>query len=144
MKSILFIVASVVLATTQPAAAAGPAAPGTQAVQGVVFQVSVNDPAKWTLTLNNITNAIKALPQGTLRAEIVAYGPGIRMLTDDSIVAERVRATIAAGVRVVACENTMAAMQLKHDDMLTGVDFVPAGVVEIIERQQQGYAYIRP
>ena len=29
-------------------------------------------------------------------------------------------------------------------DMLKGIGYVPAGVIELMQRQQQGYAYIRP
>jgi len=28
--------------------------------------------------------------------------------------------------------------------MLNGIDYVPAGVVEIMQKQQQGWAYLRP
>ena len=45
---------------------------------------------------------------------------------------------------VVACENTMRGMKLGKSDMLSHVSYVPAGVVEIMQKQQQGWAYIRP
>jgi intracellular sulfur oxidation DsrE/DsrF family protein len=109
----------------------------------VVFQVSDGDPGKWNLVLNNAANARHDLGKG-LVAEIVVYGPGIGMLEGDSPVAKRVRAALSDDIRIVACENTMAALKLTHRDMLDGIGYVPAGVVELIERQQQGYAYIRP
>ena len=31
-----------------------------------------------------------------------------------------------------------------HADMLSGIGYVPAGVVTLMQRQQQGWAYIRP
>ena len=43
-----------------------------------------------------------------------------------------------------ACENTMRGQKLAKDDMLAKVGYVSAGVVEIMEKQQQGWAYIRP
>jgi intracellular sulfur oxidation DsrE/DsrF family protein len=33
---------------------------------------------------------------------------------------------------------------LSRDDMNRKIDYVAAGVVELMHRQQQGYAYIRP
>ena len=33
---------------------------------------------------------------------------------------------------------------LKKEDMLSTVGYVPSGVVEIMKKQQQGYAYLRP
>jgi intracellular sulfur oxidation DsrE/DsrF family protein len=126
-----------------PARAAEPAAASAPAAAKVVFQVSDGDPAKWNLALNNVGNARKELGE-SLVVEVVAFGPGIGMVKADSAVASRVRTALASGVRIVACENTMAAMKLTHDDMLAGMGFVPSGVVEIIERQRQGYAYVRP
>jgi hypothetical protein len=44
----------------------------------------------------------------------------------------------------MACENTMKAQKLARADMLTGIGYVGAGVVEIMRRQQEGWAYLRP
>jgi intracellular sulfur oxidation DsrE/DsrF family protein len=66
------------------------------------------------------------------------------MLKADSVVGNRIDEAMAAGVKVVACENTMRGQKLTQADMLPKVGYVPAGVVEIMQRQQQGWAYIRP
>jgi intracellular sulfur oxidation DsrE/DsrF family protein len=47
-------------------------------------------------------------------------------------------------VRVFACENTMTNQKLVRADMLPRIAYVPSGVVQLMQRQQQGYAYIRP
>ena len=54
------------------------------------------------------------------------------------------RDSIAAGIRIVACENTMKVQKLTRDDMLPSLEYVEAGVVELMIRQQEGYAYVRP
>jgi hypothetical protein len=110
----------------------------------VVLQMSENDPAKWNLALNNARNIQSDLGAANVDIELVAYGPGIGMLKADSIVANRVDEALAAGVKVVACENTMQAQKLAKGDMMSRIAYVPAGVVEIMQRQQQGWAYIRP
>ena len=66
------------------------------------------------------------------------------MLQMDSEVGVRVSEAIGSGVKVVACENTMTNQKIGKDDMLPKIGYVKAGVVEIMQRQQQGYAYIRP
>ena len=139
----LLALAACVLTLALPAA--GLAADGAAAKkEKVVFQVSDADPKKWNLTLNNAKNVQADLGRDRTEVEIVAYGPGIGMLTADSEVGNRIEEALASGVRVVACENTMKAQKLKRDDMLKGVGFVPAGVVELMKKQQEGYAYIRP
>jgi uncharacterized protein len=109
-----------------------------------VFQVSDADPQKWNLTLNNARNVQDDLGSDAVQLEIVVYGPGIGMLKGDSAVGKRVAEALKSGVKVVACENTMKAQKLARADMLPDIGYVPAGVVELMQRQREGYAYIRP
>ena len=110
----------------------------------VVIQVSTNDPANWNLALNNAQNIQKDLGKNNVDIEIVVFGPGISMLKAESEVANRVIEAVDSGMQVMACQNTMHSQKLNKDDMNSKVGYVPAGVVEIIQRQQQGYAYLRP
>jgi uncharacterized protein len=110
----------------------------------VVFQVSEADPASWTLALNNVRNTQKLIKGQSNTLEIVAYGPGIDLLRFDSIAAPQVQEAIKSGVLVKICENTMKAKHLTRDDLQPNLIYVPAGVVEIIDRQREGYSYIRP
>lgn len=113
--------------------------------QKMVIQVSDNSPGKWNLALNNAMNAQNALGgPDKVDVEIVVYGPGIGMLKMDSEVGNRVETVLGKGVKVVACQNTMRAKKLTKDDMLPSIGYVPAGVIEIMYKQQQGYSYIRP
>jgi intracellular sulfur oxidation DsrE/DsrF family protein len=109
----------------------------------VVIQVSDNDPAKWNLALNNARNIRHDLGKDT-QIEIVAYGPGINMFKFESEVGNRLDEAKANGIGLEACENTMKAQKLKRDDMHKAVSYVPAGVVEIMKREKEGWAYIRP
>lgn len=120
------------------------AADAAAAKDKVLFQVSDADPAKWNLALNNAKNVQQMIGADKVDAEIVVYGPGIGMLKLDSSVAGRIEEARKANVTIVACENTMKAMKLTKDDMLPDTSYVPAGVVELMKKQQAGYAYIRP
>ena len=110
----------------------------------VVIQVSDGDAAKWNLALNNARNLQTDLGSNNIEIELVAYGPGIGMLKLDSTVANRIAEAKDAGVKVMACENTMKAQKLVRADMLDGIGYVGAGVVEIMQKQQEGWAYLRP
>jgi uncharacterized protein len=110
----------------------------------VVIQVSDADQGKWNLALNNAKNIQTDLGAANVDIEIVAYGPGIDLLKLDSPVGGRIDEATTAGVKVIACENTMRGKKLTRTDMLNGIGYVPAGVVELMSRQQQGWAYIRP
>ncbi len=110
----------------------------------LVIQVSDNDSAKWNLALNNAKNIQKDLGNANVEMEIVAYGPGINMLKAESEVGNRIDEAVASGVKVLACQNTMRNQKLVKDDMLGSIGYVPAGVIEIMQKQHQGYAYLRP
>jgi len=110
----------------------------------LVVQVSDANPATWNLALNNIKNVQKDLGKDNVDLELVAYGPGIGMLKADAEVANRIDEAVDSGVQVMACENTMRGQKLSKADMNAKIGYVKAGVVEILQRQQQGYAYLRP
>jgi len=110
----------------------------------LVFQVSEGEPARWNLALNNARNVQNELGADKVEIEIVAYGPGINMLKADATVANRVSDAIKSGVKIVACENSLKALKVSKDDINPDVGYVPAGVVEIMRKQQQGWAYVRP
>jgi uncharacterized protein len=120
---------------------------GAEAVvakEKVVFQVNDADPAKWNLVLNNVKNVQQSLGADKVDIEVVVYGPAIGMLKADSVVGNRIDETKSTGVSVVACGMTMKGMKLTEADMLPGTKYVPTGVVELMKKQKEGYAYIRP
>ncbi|MET0311542.1 MAG: DsrE family protein [Burkholderiaceae bacterium] len=110
----------------------------------IVVQMSDADPQKWNLALNNIRNLQEDVGASNVDIELVAYGPGIGMLKMDAPVAQRVADAAKAGVKVLACENTMRGQKLTKDDMNAAVGYVPAGVTEIMRKQGEGWAYLRP
>ena len=110
----------------------------------VVIQVSDNDPAKWNLALNVAANVQKDLGADKSDVEIVAFGPGLGMLKADAVVANRVIDAIGKKVQVAACGNTMAKTNVSKDDLTKDVVVVPAGAIEIMKRQGEGWAYLRP
>lgn len=125
------------------ACAQNPVAAGGKANR-IVVQVSDNDPAKWSLALNNAYNLQNDVGADAVDIEIVVYGPGIGMLKAGSPVAPRIASAMKSGIRVLACENTMTNQKLAKSDMLPDLGYVPAGVTQLMKRQQQGWAYLRP
>lgn len=109
----------------------------------LVFQVSDENTGKWSMALSNARNVQEELGADKVIIEIVVYGPGLGMLTFDSPVGSEVAEAISAGIKFVACENTMKGKHLTKDDMLPSLSYARAAVVELMRKQQQGYAYIK-
>jgi uncharacterized protein len=84
------------------------------------------------------------LGKENVQLEIIAYGPGINMLKLESEVGGRLAEARDNGVVIIACGNTMKGQKLAPGDMHPAAKIVFAGVVEIMKRQKEGYAYIRP
>lgn len=127
----------------------GAALPGLALAQAApvrnraLFQVTDNDPARWNMILNNMQNLREGVGSEGAEIELVAYGPGLLMLRADSSVKQRIAEALKSGVKVNACQNTMTGMKLVPADMLPDIGYVPSGVVEVMRKQQQGWAYIR-
>lgn len=113
----------------------------------VVIQVSTGDAQTQTIALNNAVNVQKHYGMDQVAVEIVAYGPGLSILTKGSALTERVGSLAQQSITFSACANTMAKIEKEtgtKPELTAGVGIVPAGVVRIVELQEQGYAYLRP
>jgi intracellular sulfur oxidation DsrE/DsrF family protein len=133
-------------AVTLPA----PAAQKTE--HRLAVQVNANDPAAMNLVLNNVQN-FADYHQGRgepVEIEVVAYGPGLHMLRDDtSQVKDRIRSMSAAmpNVTFIACANTLLNMkktEAKDVPLISQAKLVDSGVVRLVELQEKGWSYIRP
>jgi hypothetical protein len=110
----------------------------------LVMQMSDADPMRWNLGLNNAQNVQEQLGKSNVDIEIVAYGPGLGMLKLDSQASQRIDEALKRGVKLVACENTMDRQKLSKADVLPNIGYARSGVVEMMEKQEQGYSYVRP
>ena len=113
----------------------------------VVIQVSSADPKIQHLALNNVVNLQTAMGMDNVTIELVAYGPGLSILTKKSKEGKRVQSLAVQGITFSACHNTMKAIEKKTGKLpvlLKGVKIVPGGVVRIMELEQKGYSYIKP
>ncbi|MBK9352095.1 MAG: DsrE family protein [Sulfuritalea sp.] len=108
----------------------------------VVFQVNDEDSRKWNTVLANIDNVQEEL--GKVEVAVVVIGPALGMLKADALTANKVQDAMSAGVRFVACGNSMQAQKLEKDDMIDKIEYTRAGYAELMRLQQRGWAYLRP
>jgi len=116
-------------------------------VHKVVIQVSTNNPVSQKIALNNSVNLQKLYGMDNVVIEIVAYGPGLSLLTAKNKQSKRVTSLAQSDIKFSACMNTMHKFKRKHGylpKLSEGVGKVKSGVARIVELQEQGYSYIRP
>jgi hypothetical protein len=141
-----FVIAVALLAGFPVAAAEParqPAASATPQKYRIVVQVSDPDPRLWAQAINNSENLRQLLGKDSVEIEIVALGLGIGLLKLESPQSTRVADSLKAGVRFTACGSTMTRQKLTKDDMLPDIDYTPGGLVRIIDRQREGWSYIK-
>lgn len=117
------------------------------AEQKVVLQISDADPTKQTLVLNVASNLIKAYGPDKVDVEIVAFGPGLRLMFNDNHNKGRISGLTGSGVRFAACENTLNKVSKKLGKtpaLNSHASKVPAGVVRIIDLVNDGYTLVKP
>jgi uncharacterized protein len=120
----------------------------------VVLHVDQNDAAVMNMALNNAKNIFASYgdKHEDVEVEFVAYGPGLHMLREDtspvkSRIKEMAEVTYPSKIVFSACNNTKRAMEAREGHSISIVaqaTIVPAGVVRIMELEEQGYSYIKP
>ena len=130
------------------AVSAAPADSKPFAEKKVVLQISDEDAYKQTLVLNVASNLIKHYGPDRIDVEIVAFGPGLRLLFADNSNASRIGSLANdSGVRFSACENTTrkVTQALGHAPAFNPMaGHVSAGIVRIMELVEQGYTLVKP
>lgn len=114
----------------------------------VAFQVSSGDPGTMNMTINNMINMRKLYEERgeTVGIELVAFGPGLTMLRQDTSPVKQ-RLAGLKGVILSACENTRLGLETIEGQpvpIIPQARPVPAGVVRLVELQEQGWSYLRP
>ena len=133
IQIVLFALMAIFGATSGAFAEPGMVAPPA-GKQGVVIQVSDDNPKTWNQALNVARNIQKAYGKDKVDVEIVAFGHGIGILKADSVVANRIGDAVDSGAHVYACQNTMRGRKLTKEDMNSKIAYVPAGIVAISAR----------
>ena len=113
----------------------------------VLLQVSDKDPALFKRVLTNAVNLIKHYGMDEVQVEIATYAGGVYLLEEGGKEAQRVKDLMIQGVEFSACGFTLDSLKRgkqKPPKMLSGVQVVPFGLPHIVERQKQGYIYLRP
>jgi hypothetical protein len=129
-----------------------PAAHAEEGIHKLALQISDNDKVKMNTVLNVAANVSRYYSEKgeEVEIEIVAFNAGLHMLREDtSPVKKRVAGFSQSmpNVTFQACANTLAGMtkkEGKEPPLMASAHVVPAGVVRLIELNEQGWTIVRP
>ena len=146
-KPLLKLAAMLLVAAFSLGAFVAQAADKSFATNKVVLQISDPNPFKQTLVLNVASNLVKAYGEDDVDVEIVAFGPGLRLLMEGNTNKNRIAGLASQGVRFSACSNTVRnfSKKLGSPPKIDGhAKMVKAGVVQIVDLVKQGYILVKP
>ncbi|MCB1756364.1 MAG: DsrE family protein [Gammaproteobacteria bacterium] len=113
----------------------------------LVIQINSDDEKTQNSAMDNVVNLQKEVGMDNIEIEFVVYGAGLSMLIGETPTSQRVSSLALQNVTFSACGNTMHTIEArtgKPVELVEGVGVVKAGVLRIMELQEQGYAYLRP
>jgi|YelNatPaOPRAMG01_1025707.scaffolds.fasta_scaffold10175_3 intracellular sulfur oxidation DsrE/DsrF family protein len=110
----------------------------------VVFHLDEDSGARLTLALNNIENLYKEIPPGQTDVRLVANGTAVRLFVGGQAEAERISRLSAAGAHFLLCRNSLGGLSIPRESLLAPCEIVPAGILELVRLQQEGFAYVKP
>jgi intracellular sulfur oxidation DsrE/DsrF family protein len=119
--------------------------PSMENPRRIALMLSTDDPKIVNQLLFNVINIQKFYGMDKVELVVVAFGAGLRAVMEDtSPVAARIRSQQHYGVRFIACGNTMDAMKKKRGSLIKGVEWVQAGLPELVERHLRGWVILNP
>lgn len=108
----------------------------------VVIQFMDSDSVGQVIVTKQVGNLRALWPNAEI--EVVCLGGGLDLLTTTkSKAAAEVADWTSKGVVFAACNNTMKLRKVKKEDLLKQAVVVPAAIVELASKQEEGWSYFR-
>lgn len=111
----------------------------------VLFHLDEGSAFRLKLVLSNIQNLLTALVEKEVEIECIVNGAGVKLfqLPKDSKHEENEK-LVKRSVRFLICQHSLNVYDLTKEAILDVVEFVPSGVGELVKKQAEGWAYIKP
>ena len=109
----------------------------------IVFQfTNAQDTLQQKAFAKQLQNITQHWPKA--KYEVVIYNMGLEfVMTSKSKHIQTIKELQEKGVRFMVCENTLKNRKINKDQLIPNVEYVPAGIAEIVEKQEEGWSYIK-
>lgn len=112
----------------------------------IVFHLDWDQEERLLMALENTRNLFKEISPQQCTVCVVSNGKAVNLFRKDragKYVAD-MEELYKQGVRFKACRNAMAKNKIERTDLLQVCEIVPVGILELIDLQRDGFAYIKP
>ena len=108
----------------------------------VVIQFNDMDSVSQVRAVRQVENIRTVWPDAEI--EMVCLSGGLDLLTTkNSKASQKVTELSQKGVTFAACKNTMLVRNIKDEDLLPAARIIPSAAIELISKQEAGWAYFR-
>jgi intracellular sulfur oxidation DsrE/DsrF family protein len=106
--------------------------------------IHIDEMAKWPMVLNNLKHLSEAYHAPTDQIELLVNGDAVNGVKTDSAEAKDIQDALTSQTTLAVCKNSLNQRGIANNDLLPDAKIVPAGVVELVEKQALGFHYLRP
>jgi intracellular sulfur oxidation DsrE/DsrF family protein len=109
----------------------------------IVFDITSRDTNVHKAVIRWCNEIANAYPDAKL--EVVYYGQSLEMVTQGKSIVSNEVTRLASGKNVTfsVCQAAMKRWNIDKSQLLQGVTTVPDGIYEILQKQREGYGYIK-
>ena len=109
----------------------------------IVFDITSKDTNVHKAVIRWCNEIANAYPDAKL--EVVYYGQSLEMVTQGKSIVSNEVTRLASGRNVTfsVCQAAMKRWNIDKSQLLPGVTTVPDGIYEILQKQREGYGYIK-
>lgn len=108
----------------------------------IIFQLTTADTMAHKALMKQLKNIHSVSPNTEM--EVVCHGPGLEMLQSaKSVVLSGISIAVSNGVKFQACEFSLKERNVEKSAITPVAGFVPAGIIHIVSRQEDGWTYIK-
>lgn len=108
----------------------------------IIFQLTSGDTTAHKQLMKQFGNMLSVSP--TTKIEVVCHGAGLDMLvTGKTIVEDKIKMYAEKGIVFNACEFSIKERKVDRTQIIKSAGYVPAGIIEIVSKQEQGWSYIK-
>lgn len=110
-----------------------------------IYQLDDNDAKVIGKTIRNINNALNdPRLKGKIQIELIAFAGGTDAYLIGSKYENDLKALVEKGVIVAQCNNTLQERKINRNRLYHFIAVVPSGNGELIIRQAEGWAVVKP
>ncbi|WP_160137379.1 DsrE family protein [Chryseobacterium sp. c4a] len=110
-----------------------------------MYIINESDKNKMDAVLRNIGNALEdPRLKNKLKIVLLAFGGGVEIFKKNNTYESQLLSLKDKGVVFLQCENTLREKQIAKDELYKFIHYTPSGNGEIILRQYEGWAIVKP